>query len=142
MLSVFTEIKWEWSQVLHLKEFHSLQIHVVSLTRRIQSHVAQLETLQVALENVNCLEVDDAQQGEVVALQQDAVQCQKTIDAFWEKIKKYQPSLKAGGSGSKVKDGWMKIKWALCKKEDLSRFKLDLVGHIENIQMLLTTLRM
>jgi hypothetical protein len=31
--------------------------------------VAQLETLQVALENVNCLEVDDAQQGEVVVLQ-------------------------------------------------------------------------
>lgn len=36
----------------------------------------------------------------------------------------------------------MKIKWVLCKKEDLSRFKLDLVGHTESIQMLLTTLRM
>jgi hypothetical protein len=33
-----------------------------------RSLVAQLETLQVALESVNCLEVDDAQLGGVVAL--------------------------------------------------------------------------
>jgi Fungal N-terminal domain of STAND proteins len=104
--------------------------------------VAQLHTLQIALESVNCLEVDDAQQGEVIALQQAAAQCQKTIDAFWEKIKKYQPSLRTGGSGSRVKDGWMKIRWAVCKKEDLSRFKMDLVGHTESIQLLLANLQM
>ncbi|PMD53620.1 uncharacterized protein K444DRAFT_646579 [Hyaloscypha bicolor E] len=80
-----------------------------------RSLVAQLETLQVALESVNCLEVDDAQQG-------GSPHC-------------------AGWEWGKVKDGWMKIRWALCKKEDLSRFKLDLVVHTESIQMLLTTLR-
>jgi prephenate dehydratase len=104
--------------------------------------VAQLHTLQIALESVNCLEVEDAQHGEVIALQQAAAQCQKTIDAFWEKIKKYQPSLRTGGSGSRVKDGWMKIRWAVCKKEDLSRFKMDLVGHTESIQLLLASLQM
>jgi hypothetical protein len=68
-----------------------------------RSLVAQLETLQVALESVNCLEVDDAQQGGGRRIAQGAVQCQKTIDAFWEKIKKYQPSLKADGSGVRLR---------------------------------------
>ena len=75
-------------------------------------------------------------------MQQAAAQCQKTIDAFWEKIKTYQPSLKTGESGSRVKDGWKKIRCAVYKKEDLSRFKLDLVGHTESIQLLLATLQM
>jgi hypothetical protein len=104
--------------------------------------VTQLQTLQTALESVKSLEVDDEQQGEVIALRQAAAQCQKTIEAFWEKVKKYQPHLKAGGSGSKVKGGWMKIRWAVCKKDDLANFKMDLVGHTESIQLLLAMLQM
>jgi len=104
--------------------------------------VAQLTTLQTALESVNRLDIDDAQQGEVIALQQAAAQCQRTIDAFWKKIEKYQPHLRAGGSGSRVRDGWMKIKWAVLMKEDLVRFKMDLVGHTESIEMLLATLQL
>jgi hypothetical protein len=104
--------------------------------------VTQLHTLQTALESVSRLEIDDAQQGEAVALQQAAAQCQKSINGFWEKIKKYQPSLRTGESRNKVKDGWMKIKWAVCKKEDLLGFKMDLVAHTESIQMMLATLQM
>ena len=36
----------------------------------------------------------------------------------------------------------MKIKWALCRKEDLVRFKADLMGHTESIEMLLTAVQM
>jgi hypothetical protein len=104
--------------------------------------ISQLHTLETALLRVKCLELDDSQHAEVVALRQAASQCQRTIDAFWEKIKKYQPSLRTGGSGSRVRDGWMKIKWALCRKEDLVRFKADLMGHTESIEMLLTTVQM
>jgi hypothetical protein len=50
--------------------------------------------------------------------------------------------LRTGGSRNKVKDGWMKIKWAVCKKEDLLGFKMDLVAHTESIQMMLATLQM
>lgn len=75
-------------------------------------------------------------------MRQAAAQCQLTIDVFWEKIKKYQPSLRTGGSGSRVRDGWMKIKWALCKKEDLIRFKADLNAHTESIEILLITVQM
>ena len=104
--------------------------------------ISQLFTLETALLSVKRVELDDAQYAEVVALQQAAAQCQRTIDAFWEKIKKFQPSLRSGGSGSRVRDGWMKIKWALCRKEDLVRFKADLMGHTESIEMLLTTVQM
>ena len=36
----------------------------------------------------------------------------------------------------------MKIKWALCKKEDVVRFKTDLMAHTESIELLLTTVHM
>lgn len=70
---------------------------------------------------------------------QAAAQCQRTIDAFWDKIKKYQPSLGVGGTGSRVKDGWRKVRWAVRQKEDLAKFKADLMGHTESIEMFLTT---
>ena len=105
--------------------------------------IAQLHTLQGALVRVKALGIDDAQQGDlVIALQQAAAQCQTTIDGFWQRIAKYQPSLREGGSGSRVKDGWMKIRWAVCKKDDLVKFKMDLIGHTESIEMLLTALHL
>lgn len=103
--------------------------------------ISQLYTLETALISVKRIELDDTQHAEHVALMQAAAQCQRTIDAFWEKIKKYQPSLRSGGTGS-VKDGWRKIRWAVCRKEDLARFKADLTGHTESIEMLLTTVQM
>jgi hypothetical protein len=103
---------------------------------------AQVNTLKTALESVNCLEIGDAQQGEVISLQQAATQCQRTIDTFWKKVEKYQPHLKVGGSESRVRDGWMKIKWALLRKNDLVRFKMDLIGHTVSINILLTTLHL
>jgi hypothetical protein len=103
---------------------------------------SQLHTLETALLRVKRLELDGSQHAEIIALREAAAQCQLTIDAFWENIKKYQPSLRTGGNGSRVRDGWMKIKWALCKKEDLVRFKVDLNAHTESIEMLLTTVQM
>jgi len=105
--------------------------------------ITQLHTLQGALVRVTALEIDDAQQSDlVIALQQAAAQCQTTIDDFWQRIAKYQPSLREGGSGSKVKDGWMKIRWAVCKRDDLVKFKMDLIGHTEGIEILLATLQL
>jgi hypothetical protein len=105
--------------------------------------VGQLDLLETALRKVNRIELDDNQYAEGIALRQAAAQCQRTIDEFLKKnIQKYQPSLKAGGSGNRVKDGWMKVKWALCQKEDLAKFKADLVGHTESINLIMTTIQM
>jgi hypothetical protein len=103
--------------------------------------IGQLYTLETGLLRVKQLDLDDSQHAEIIALRQAAAQCQRTIDDFWKTIQKYQPSLRAGGSGSRAKDGWMKIKWALCK-EDLVKFKADLVGHTQSIELLLATVQM
>jgi hypothetical protein len=71
-----------------------------------------------------------------------AAQCQRTIDAFWGKVTKYQPAIWGTRSNTQVKVSWMKIKWALCKKEDVAKFKADLVGHTESIQLLVATVQM
>jgi len=104
--------------------------------------VRQLYTLETALLRVKRLDLDPKRTAEVIALQQAAAQCQRTIDEFWKKIQKYQPHLRAEGSSSRLKDGWMRIKWVLCTKEDVTKFKADLVGHTESIQLLLTTVQM
>ena len=87
------------------------------------------------------MEFEESQYEEVSASRQATIQCWKTIDRFWEKAREYQPALGGTGSSSKLRDGWMKIKWAVCKKEDVAKFKADLLGHTENIQLLLATIQ-
>ncbi|PMD48130.1 hypothetical protein L207DRAFT_505187 [Hyaloscypha variabilis F] len=102
----------------------------------------QLLSLESALIQVKRLEVGEGLYEEIIALRQAAAECGRTIDAFWERTRKYQPALGGTRSGSRIRDGWMKIRWAVCRKEDVARFKADLVGHTESIQLLLTTMQL
>ena len=103
----------------------------------------QLYSLETALIQVKRLEVDDSQHAELMALRQAAAQCQCTINAFWDKIKVYQRNLGPFASrASKLRDRWMRVKWAVCKKSDVAMFKADLAGHTESMQLLLSTLQM
>jgi hypothetical protein len=102
----------------------------------------QLFALEYALLRVTQLEVEDAQRSEYIALRQVACQCQLTIDNFWHRMKKYQKHLRTGDSGSQLRDGWMKIKWALCKSEDVAKFKVDIAAHTQSILLLLSTLQL
>jgi len=114
--------------------------------------IAQLISLENALLQVKRLEFEEGQYAEIIALRQAAAQCQWTIDAFLKKVLKYQPHLSndgavtVGGSdrvrGVELKKAWMKIRWAICRKEDVKTFKADLVGHTESIQLLLATVQM
>jgi hypothetical protein len=107
-----------------------------------QELISQLLSLKTALIQVKRLEFEESQYAEVIALRQAAAQCHRTIDGFLKKIEKYQPSLSGCGKGSRVRDTWMKVKWAVCRKEDVARFKTDLVAHTESIQLLLMTVQM
>lgn len=102
----------------------------------------QLLSLETALIQVKRIEFEESQYAEVIALRQAAAQCRRTIDKFWEDAKNYQPALTGIKTGSKIRDKWMKIKWAICRKDDVSKFKADLVGHTESIQLLLITVQM
>lgn len=57
-------------------------------------------------------------------------------------IKRYQPSLTAQGSGSKIRDNIRKIQWAVCKREDVAAFEARLRGHVASINLLVATVQM
>ena len=105
--------------------------------------LSQLYSLETALIHVKRFDIGDAHYAEMIALRQAAAQCQRTINAFWDRFQAHQRNLGPFASkASRLKDRWMRIKWALCKKDDIVRFKADLAGHTEAIQLLLSTLQM
>lgn len=107
-----------------------------------RSLINELYALESALLHVKRLDPDVGHNFEKVALRQAASQCQRTIDAFYRKIQKDQPHLQRGGTDSKIKDAWVKIKWTVCKKDDLEKFRAEIRGHTSSITILLLTLQM
>lgn len=101
--------------------------------------INKLLHLETALIQIKHVELDASQNAEKVALRQAAAQCQRTIEEFWKRLQEYQPHLRDEGSGSGVKDGWKKIKWAVCQKVDLEKFRASLRGHASSIEILLAT---
>lgn len=108
--------------------------------------IRELYVLESALLRVKDTELEPELESEKRALVQTASQCQHTIDDFLTKVQAYQPHLRVGGSGSgtwsRTKDAWMKIKWALCKEEDVEKFKADVRGHSASIQLLVQAIEM
>ena len=105
--------------------------------------LGELRSLETALIGVKRLELDESQYAECIALRQAAAQCQRTIDDFWTKTDAYNPHLNWGiGSGRRWKDRWAKVRWAVCKKDDIAKFKVDLMMHTQSIQTLLITLQL
>ena len=104
--------------------------------------INQLYILETALLKVKRVELDESQDGEKIALRQAVAQCQRTFDDFWTKASKYQPHLRQGGSSSRLKDSWMKIRWAVFQRKDLEKFKVDLMGHTNAIELLLMAVQM
>jgi hypothetical protein len=105
----------------------------------------QLYSLEAALQQVKRLELHESHHYLGVALKQAAAQCHRTIDDFWKDAAKYQPYLSGTeprDSAAPVKAAWRKIKWAVCKPDDVAKFKADLVGHTEAIHILLTSVHM
>ncbi len=78
----------------------------------------------------------------MVALRTTAGHCQQSIEEFWQKVKKYQPHLGEDRGGWKVNTAWMKVRWALCEKNDVKEFRENLMAHTLTIQGLLHVIEM
>jgi hypothetical protein len=102
--------------------------------------------LSESLELIRGIETDpiqDARQREVI--RRDVGQCQTCIEDFVCSIAKYkiiQPGLQPTVWKSRVKTAAKKVQWALCKKEDIAKFRSELGLQYENINALLATLQM
>jgi hypothetical protein len=109
-------------------------------TSTFENVVDELEALDAALKSVRQLEFEESQRFEKLALYQVAAQCQRSIDAFWTRIHKYQPHLSKGGTDSRLKDGWAKIRWAVCEQGEVDTFRAEIHGHTSSIQVLVAAI--
>jgi hypothetical protein len=43
--------------------------------------------------------------------------------------------------GSKMMDAWRKMEWSMCRKEDLTKFQMDLFVYTQSIELLLMAIQ-
>jgi hypothetical protein len=107
------------------------------------SLIAELESLDTALQAA--LEVtseqlpNEEQQHQQKAISSAVKACQKCMDDFLIRIAQYQKHLKRGSRG--WGSCYMKIKWALCKQEDIAKLRAMLGSHTNSINVLLALYR-
>ncbi|KAF2092431.1 hypothetical protein NA57DRAFT_50298 [Rhizodiscina lignyota] len=65
--------------------------------------------------------------------------CQKSIETFSNRVKKYEAALKKDSSSNLVKGAVMKVRWQISEKESISKFRAEVTGHCNAIGMLLAT---
>ena len=111
-------------------------------TSEYRELIKELYSLERALIEVKHLELSKSQCNQQIALRQAASQCQETIDGFLQTIRKYQPALSNGTSKSSFQDGLRKIQWALCKKDDVQKFRAKVSGHTAAINIILMTIQL
>lgn len=100
--------------------------------------VTEITSLQDGLGAVEELQINEHfPKPQQVALDRAVFACQKSIEEFMESVSKYQPHLRASTSG--VESTFRKVKWALCKKNDVAKFRAQLGRHASSINMLLIT---
>ena len=105
-----------------------------------QSILLELQDLDYALSQVGFLlshqELQKSGTLEDTALR-TAEHCKTCIRGFREHIKRYNGSLRDGGSGNLVKDAAFKIKWGLSGKEGISQFRNEIKSYCLALSMLL-----
>lgn len=100
--------------------------------------LTEIECLQHALEGIEELRLDlNGSAKQRGAINRAVAACRKCIDEFIASIAKYQPHLQLNTSG--WVSNYRKIKWAVCRKDDVTEFRAQLERHASTINMLLIT---
>ena len=100
--------------------------------------VSEISCLQDGFEAIEDLQLTlNGAPKQRLALDRAIQACQDCIEEFLESIAKYQKHLQPGRKGFIA--SYRKIKWALCKKEDVASFRTKLERHTSSINMLLIT---
>ena len=103
----------------------------------LMNEIVSIEGYLEAIEEIRSNRSLPASQN--AALDHAVTACQESIDDFISSISKYQPHLNVKASGFQA--GYRKVKWALCKKDDVARFRAHLTRHASALNMLLTALQ-
>lgn len=106
----------------------------------------ELWSLDKALLEVKQLSENISDVVQLNALQQSVgravTQCKECIVTYLDKIKAFNRTLRDGGSGSRIRDAYGKIKWSLTQKYELVKFRREIAAHGSAINMLLITASM
>lgn len=65
--------------------------------------------------------------------------CNALVDAFLQRIRRYQNSLGEGERSNVLHGAVMKVRWRLGEKEALDQFRVEIAGTTSSLQMLLAT---
>ena len=107
-------------------------------TADYRSLTDEITSLQDGLEAVEDLQSQHAlSEKQNAALDRAVNACQESIDEFLSSISKYQSHLNGRASG--LRSNYRKITWALCRKDDVAKFRSQLGRHASSINMLLIT---
>lgn len=102
------------------------------------SLASEIGSLWDGLEAVEEIQSDpDLSEKQIAAMKRAVDACYDCLELFLASISDYQPHLVTGSSGFASR--YRKIKWALCKKDDVAKFRAQLGRHISSINMLLIT---
>lgn len=102
--------------------------------------VAEITSLQDGLEAIDDLQLSyRGLPKQQIAIERAIGACRKCVDDFTTSIAKYQPHLQNQATG--MISSYRKIRWALCKKEDVAIFRTRLERHTSSINMLILSLQ-
>lgn len=110
--------------------------------------ISELHNLKRALELLQDLRIEVSQRAQRTALEQVAVQCQKTIEDFVKRTAKFELALGNAQSQpdavliSKWRAGLKKAQWALNKKDEVSRVRAEIMGHTMTLNALMSTIHL
>lgn len=99
---------------------------------------SEIGSLRDGLEGVEeILSDQDLSEKQIAAINRAVDACYDSLESFLKSISKYQPHLANNSSGFASK--YRKIKWALCKKDDVAKFRAQLGRHVSSVNILLIT---
>lgn len=104
--------------------------------------ISELRGLEIALIQVKAQYSETLQLDQRNALCQVVQECESTIEDFLASLHKYHGHLDRAGSRNKWKDAVRKVQWHLCIAGDVPKYRLRIVSHVQNIEMLLATIQM
>lgn len=68
-----------------------------------------------------------------------ANQSRRSIKTFLQNIREYGPSLSTGRSGNTVRDAFKKVKWRVCRSDELTKLQTEIDVYCSILSVLLST---
>jgi hypothetical protein len=110
------------------------RIDFVELSNEVRSYAATLKA-------VHNLLLQNESIAEQPALRDELEHGKRTLEYMAKMLEKYDNHLRPGGSGSRIKDSIMRIRWSL-SREEISKIQADLRAHAARLGLLLNVAQM